>query len=143
MWGVRSEWETHLNEHPIPNAEGGDIQRYTLTCKICSRTYGREEYVRREEPNNPFCNLRNSHYAEHMERIALAVGQNYGPGSSSQPQTRVPVKRFKRRRRLKKSADFGSGHGSSSSSGHDKEAMSGWSSEGSTGGRDYKEGESE
>ena len=133
MWGDRSEWETHLNDqHPIPNAQGGDTQRYAFTCKICSRTFQSDEHCRREESNNPFCIGRNSHYADHMERIALSVVKDYGPGSSALSRTHIPKKHSKQRRRLKYSPDLASDH-DSSSSGRTERAISGWSSEGSTG----------
>ena len=135
MWGVRSEWETHLNkQHPIPNAQGGNTQRYVFTCNICSRTFLTDDLSRKEESSNPVIIFRNSHYADHMERIALSVEKDYGPRPPDLSQMRVPKKHSKRRRRRKYRAGFASGHDSSSSE-RDEEAMSGWSSEGSTGSR--------
>ena len=152
MWGVRSEWETHLNDqHPIPNPQGGDTQRYVFTCKICSLTFQSDEHCRREESNNPFCIFRNSHYADHMERIALSgvedyrlsyadhvkeidssAAKDYSQGSSALSRTQIPKKHSKQRRRLKYSPGLASDH-DSSSSGRTEQAISGWSSESSTG----------
>lgn len=123
MWGVRSEWETHLNkQHPIPDAQGGGTQRYAFTCKICSRTFHNDEHWQI---------FRNSHYADHMERIISSVVKDYGPDSSA-PRTQIPKKHSKQRRRLKYSPGLASDH-DSSSSGRDEQAISGWSSEDSTG----------
>ena len=95
MWGVRSEWEAHLNDqHPIPNGQGGDMQQCAFTCKICPRTFHSDEHIRREEPNGPLGILRNSHYADHMERIALSVLKDYGPDSSALSQMRIPKKKI-------------------------------------------------
>ncbi len=132
MWGVRSEWETHLNDqHPILDVQGRDMQRYAFTCKICPRTFHIDDHSRKNESSNSFCFFRNSHYADHMERIASSVLKDYGPDSSAPSQMQVK-KRSKRRRLLKYRASFANGH-DSSSSGRDEEAISGWSSEGSTG----------
>ena len=169
MWGVRSEWESHLNkQHPVPNAQGGNTQRYTFTCNICSRNFHLDDLSRKEESQNPACIFRNSHYADHMERIASSVVKDYGPPppgrmeripstvmkdygppspgrmvsipstvgeihppcSSALSRTQFPRKHPKRRRRRKSRVGIASGH-DSSSSGHDEEAMSGWSSESS------------
>ena len=143
MWGVCSEWEAHLNDqHPIPNAQGGDTQGYGFTCKICFRTY-------HGESSNRILFKRISHYADHMERIASSTVKDYGlgdadpapsavtnycPNSFALPRMQIPKKHSKRRRRRKYRAGSASGH-DSSSSGRDEEAISGWSSEGSTGSR--------
>ena len=152
LWGVRSEWETHLNkQHPIPNAQGGNTQRYAFTCNICSRSFHLDELSRKEESQDPVCIFRNSHYADHMERIASSVVKDYGPPlpgrmvrisstvgeihppySSALSRTQFPRKHPKRRRRRKSRVGIASGH-DSWSSGHDEEAMSGWSSESSAG----------
>ena len=135
MWDVRLEWETHLNEqHPFPTAQGRETQRYAFTCKICLRTFMIDDHSREEEFRNPACQFRNSHYAEHMERIASSVVNDYGPRRPDLSWTRDPKKHFKRRRRRKRRAGSTSGH-DSSFSGRDEEAISGWSSEGSTGSR--------
>ena len=136
MWGVRSEWETHLNDqHPIPNAQGGDTKRYAFTCTICRRTFRSDDRSLREESNRPFCILRNAHYADHMERIAWSVVKDYGPGSSASSGSsgkQTPKSHVKRRRRHRYRFGLASGH-DSSSSGRDEEAIAGWSSEDSTG----------
>ena len=134
MWGVRSEWETHLNkQHPIPNAQGGNTQGYAYTCNICSgRTFHLDDLSRKDESQNPICGFRNSHYADHMEGIASSAMKDYGPGSSIQPRTPITKKHLKRRRRRKRCVGIVSDN-DSSSSGHDEEAMSGWSSESSAG----------
>ena len=150
MWGVRSEWEAHLNnQHAIPNAQVGNTQQYIFTCKICSRTFFIDDLSRKEESSNPILVFRNSHYADHMERIASSIVKDYGPGDADHtkgtapsaerrafPPTsiKIPKKHSKRRRRRKYRAGSASGH-DSSSSGRDEEAISGWSSEGSTGSR--------
>ena len=135
MWGVRSEWETHLNnQHSIPNVQGGNKQRYVFTCNLCSRTFHIDDLSWKEECSNSFRIFRNCHYADHMERIAAAVVGDYGPASSAPSRMRIPKKHSKQRRRRKYRAGFASGH-DSSSSGRDEEAISGWSSEGSTGSR--------
>ena len=145
MWGVRSEWEAHVNnQHPIPNAQGVNTQRYVFTCKICSRNFFIDDLSRKEEPSNPVLTFRNDHYADHMERIASSVAKDFGPGDADHPKrttpsamkspVQIPKKYPKRRRRRKYRAGSASGH-DSSSSGRDEEAISGWSSEGSTGSR--------
>ena len=134
MWGVRSEWETHLNDqHPIPNVQGGDTQHYAFPCKICLHTlFSSYDYDLSEESNKPLFIFRNSHYADHMERIALSALRDYSPGSSTPSRMQMPKKHSKRHRRLKYRPGLASDH-SSSSSGRDEQAISGWSSEGSTG----------
>ncbi len=128
MWGVRSEWETHLNkQHPIPNLQGGETQRYAFTCKICFKNFHSDVLSQRE-----LCIFRNSHYAEHMKRIASSAAKDYSPESSALSRTQTPKKHSKQRRRFKYSPGLASDH-DSSSSGRDEEAISGWSSEGSTG----------
>ena len=138
MWDVRTEWETHLNEqHPIPNAQGGDTQRYAFTCKICLRTFQIDDHSREEEFSNPACHFRNSHYADHMERIASSVVEDYGPRSSALSRRRIPKRRSKLSKlhqRRGHRPGLASGR-DSSSSGRDEEAMSGWSSEGSAASR--------
>ena len=152
MWEFRSEWEIHLNvQHSIPNAQGSNTQSFT--CNICSRTFLSDDHSLRLEANKSFSVFRNSHYADHMERIASSVLKDYSPSpdgrmarllstlekihppsSSALSRTQFPRKHPKRRRRRKSRVGIASGH-DSSSSGHDEEAMSGWSSEGSTGSR--------
>ena len=133
MWGVRSEWETHLNDqHPIPNAQGGDTNQCAYTCKICRRGFNSHGNKLRKESYDRFCFFRNSHYANHMERIASSVMPDYGPLSSTSPRRQNLKPDVKRRRRRNYRSGLHSGH-DSSSSGHDEEAISGWSSEGSTG----------
>lgn len=133
MWGVRSEWETHLNDqHPIPNAQGGDTKQYSFTCKICRGTFHSDDRSLGEESNDPFCTVRNSHYADHMERIASSVMKDYGPDSSASSRYQTPKSHVKRRRKHRYRSGLASGH-DSSSSGRDEEAISGWSSESSTG----------
>ena len=113
MWGARSDWETHVNnQHFIPNEQ---FERYAFTCNICCRKFrGTDSTI------SPA-----SHYAEHMERIASSVVKDYGPDSSAWSRKRTSKIHPKRRRRH--------GHRSGSSSERDEEAISGWSSEGSTG----------
>ena len=132
MWGVRSEWESHLNDqHPILNAQGGDTKQYAFTCNICRRTFHSDDHSLREEGNNPFCTFRNSHYGDHMERIASSVLNDYGPDPSAISEKRTTKSHVKRRRRQRYRFGSPNGHDSSSSE-HDEGAMSGWSSEGST-----------
>ena len=129
MWGDRSEWETHLNkQHPIPNPQPGETQRYAFTCKICCRTFYSGLHSQRES----YMLVRNSHYAEHMERIASSAAKDYSQDSSALSRTQIPKKHSKQRRRLKYSPGLASDH-DSSSSGRDEQAISGWSSESSTG----------
>ena len=145
MWGVRLEWETHLNDqHPIPQAQVGGTGRYAFTCNICRRTFHSDNDSLREEANSLFCVFRNSHYADHMERIALSVEKDYGFGVLAIPRmcytkrlSRLPFGHenlagfaisndsstfehdeegiSERRRRLKHSAGLASPHGSLSS----------------------------
>lgn len=116
MWGARSDWETHLNDqHSIPDVQS---ERYAFTCNICCRTYGESDKSGGTTPA--------SHYAEHMERIASSVVKDYGPGSFAW-RKRTANKKPKRRRRHR--------YRSGSSSERDEEAISGWSSESSTGSR--------
>ena len=132
MWGVRSEWNSHLYvQHPISNAHGGDTKRYAFTCEICRQTF-RTDGSLREDSYKRFFIFRNSHYADHMERIAWSVVKDYGPDSSAISGKRASKKHPKRRRRHKYVSGFTNVH-DSSSSGRDEEAISGWSSEGSTG----------
>lgn len=138
MWGVRAEWETHLNkQHPIPNAQEGNTQRYAFTCNICSRTFHLDDLSRKEESQNPVCIFRNSHYAKHMERIASSVVKDYGPSQSALSRTQIPKERPKQHRRRKRRSGSANGHRPSSSR-DEEEAMSGWSSESSTGSRGIK-----
>ena len=137
MWGVRSEWETHLNhQHPIPNAQGGDTKQYAFTCKICRRTFHSDDHGLEKDSNSPFFTFRNSHYGDHMERIASSVVNDHGPASSACKRKQSPKSHVKRRRKNRTGSELASGHDSSPSArdtSSSEEAMSGWSSEGSTG----------
>ena len=125
MWGIRSDWETHLNDqHSVPNAQVVDTERYAFTCNICCRTF--------KDSDNYCCSSPTSHYAAHMEKIALSVRTDYSPDASASSRKQTPKSYVKRRRRHKYRSGFASGH-DSSSSGRDEEAISGWSSEGSAG----------
>ena len=125
MWGVRLEWETHLNDqHPIPHAQGGETERYAFTCNICPRTFHSDDHSLREESNNPFCVFRNSHYADHMERIALSIEKDYESGSPAKPRMLDAKRGFKPLFGHENPVRFAISLDSSTSE-HDEEGLSG------------------
>ena len=133
MWGNRLEWEDHLNDqHPITSVLNGDSQRLFFVCRVCAQTFV-DDHGGGDEARNP-CTFRNSHYADHMERIALSVLTDCEPttpvASTSALQMPIPKNQSKRRRRRQNRTFHASGD-DSSSPGYDEEAISGWSSESS------------
>ena len=132
MWSSRSEWEAHIvTQHETPALVGdhtrADERLRMGTCPICSMQFRTGIGI-----DKTLCMV--SHIAQHMENITLFHIQDDTPECIPEPVL-PPLprhrKRYRRRKHQRRRFGLTQVDGSSSSSGDDKQAMQGWSSDSS------------